>query len=134
MANGVRINKAKAEAAVSAMAQEAVMRGANKYRERVRREILSSGRVRSGEMFTNIAVRPLPPSKGVARAVVDPQSDHFVYQDQGTKAYVAPHGKVMVWQSGGGGGVFVFARKRLGVAAGHFLAKARAKMKIEDFA
>lgn len=133
MAGSVRINKAKVEAAVAAMSQAAVMRGANKYRERVRREILDAGRVQTGEMFTRIDIRPLPPSKGTARAVVVPQTPHFVYQDQGTRGSEARPGGALRFMPKGSM-VFVFAKRVRGVKAGHFLLKARAKMKIEDFA
>jgi hypothetical protein len=133
MANSVRIDKAKLEAAVSAMSQKAVMKGADAYRGRVRHEIAASGRVRTGAMMENIAVRPLPPSKGIARAVVVPQAEHFVYQERGTGGSQAKPGGVLRFMPKGAS-VFVFAKRVRGVSAGNFLAKARLKMKIEDFA
>lgn len=133
MADGVRINKAKANAAVTAMSQAAVMRGANRYRERVRREILQEGRVNTGEMMQRIDVRPLPPRPGVAQAVVSPRTKHFVYQDRGTRGAQARKGGALVFRPKGSA-VLVFAKNVRGVTAGRFLAKARAKMKAQDFA
>lgn len=134
MAGSVQIDKQKLEAALSAMSRDAVMRGANKYRERIRREILDSGRVNTGEMMAKIEVVPLPPTRGSARAIVRPRAQHFLYQDQGTRAHgsTRPGGVLRFMPKGATS--FVFAKRVRGVRAGWFMRKAALKMKAEDFA
>lgn len=132
MAGGVRIDRAKAAAAVHAMSQQAVMRGASNFREKVRQEILTSGRVDTGQMHNDIEVAPLPPTPGKARARVTPRAPHFIFQDQGTRGSVARPGGVLRFLAKGSG-VVVFTRRTRGVTAGEFLKKARLKMTIRDF-
>lgn len=129
---GVKIDRAKLEAVMQAKSQQAARKGADAYRERVRQEILTSGRVRTGGMFLNIEVTEVAPKPGEARVAVTPKSRHFRYQNDGTRGSVAGPGRVLRFKPKGSS-MFIFRRRTRGVPAARFLEKAKAKMRAEDF-
>lgn len=129
----VRINSAKLQATLMELSTQAAGRAANVYREKLREEISASGRINTGEMFTNIRIEPGPPGTQSATWRVIPEADHFRFQDQGTNGVPARPGRVLRFKPKGSG-VFVFAKSTKGISAANFLRKTAARMRPNDFA
>lgn len=128
----VKINSAKLNAELTRMSDNATAKAAHKLRQRIRAEIVMSGRINTGEMMERIDVDKEPPHGRTIRYAVKPKTDQYVYQDQGTRGAQARPGGVLRFKPKGAG-YYIFRKKTGPIMAAEFTRKAIRKMTPHDW-
>ena len=128
----VRINSSKLYRVVHKMSQDASERAAHKLRERIRAEIIQSGRILTGEMMERIDVERAIPHPFEGRAHVQPKTKQYHFQDDGTRGTPYRPGRILRFRPKGSG-VFIFRRSTGPITAARFTDKAARKMRPHDW-
>jgi len=137
VASSVKLNRRALATVVSTAADESAYKGAQAARGRTMSNIIRLGRIDTGKMIQGMQVRRAPElaakfGPNGSAYTVSSSATYTIYQEKGTRPYASPPGKVMVFKPKGSS-TFVFATKRRGVKAGHFLRDAVRASRLADF-
>ena len=128
----VKIDKAALDRALRGISDAASERAANRLRDRIRREIIASGRMDTGEMWQKIDVVNVPDGPKEGRWAVRPRTKQFVFQNWGTRGTPYKKGRVLRFKPKGSG-VFIFRMSTGPITPAHFLRKAVRRMNATDW-
>lgn len=128
----VHIDSAKLNRALKNMSDAASAKAAHKLRQRIRTEILASGRIDTGEMMERIDVHKTVPHPKQGRYRVVPKTKQFKFQNDGTRGSHAKPGRALRFKPKGSS-VFIFRKKTGPIPAAHFLEKAKRRMTPHDW-
>jgi len=129
----VTVDSAKLHRALTNIAEAASERAAKNLRQKIREEILLSGRVLTGEMMEKIDVdQAVPHGPKQRRWAVRPKTKQFRFQDQGTRGVPYVKGRVLRFKPKGSG-VFIFRMSTGPISPAYFLKKAKARMSASDW-
>lgn len=127
----VKIHRGRLEARLMYLSQKAANNAAENYKTKIQSAILQSGRIDTGRMVNDINVVPAPlPFMAVAKVI--PMTEHFLYQDRGTKGSEARPGSALRFKPKGST-VYIFRKKTGPIPPGNFILKARALMSPMDY-
>lgn len=129
----VKIDSAKLHHALTEISVAASGRAAHKLRQRIRQEIVMSGRILTGEMMEKIDVVKVPPhGPKEGRYMVRPMTKQYLFQDKGTRGTPYKKGRVLRFKPKGSG-VFIFRMSSGPISAAEFTKKAVRKMTPHDW-
>lgn len=107
-------------------------RAARRVQQQVTRNIVASGRVRTGAMRDSIRSRRVSHTNVQTTYEVYSDLPYTEYQEHGVKPFTAKKGGVLRFQPKGSN-VFIFRPSSKGFKGAHFFRDARAQVTLNDF-
>ncbi len=128
----VRIDRRQVETLLADVTEASAGRAARRVQERVTRNIVASGRVRTGRMRDSVRSRRVSHTNAQTTYEVYSDVPYTIFQEDGIGPVYPVRAKVLRFRPKGSN-VFIFRPRTKGFKGAHFFRQARASVTLDDF-